>query len=72
MKLLIIGGSGLISGHIARVAMEAGHEVWAITRGQRPVDEGVHALVADRRDVPALRAALESANTQWDAAFDCL
>lgn len=72
MKLLIIGGSGLISGHIARMAMQAGHEVWAVTRGQRRVDEGVHALVADRRDVPALRAALESANTQWDAAFDCL
>ena len=72
MKLLIIGGSGLISGHIARAAMKAGHEVWAVTRGQRKVDEGVHALVADRRDVPALRAALESANTQWDAAFDCL
>ena len=61
MKLLIIGGSGLISGHIARMAMQAGHEVWAVTRGQRKVDEGVHALVADRRDVPGLRAALESA-----------
>ena len=72
MKLLIIGGSGLISGHIARAAMEAGHEVWAVTRGRRRVDQGVHALVADRRDVPALKAALESANTRWDAAFDCL
>ena len=35
MKLLIIGGSGLISGHIARMALQAGHEVWAVTRGQR-------------------------------------
>ena len=72
MKLLLLGGSGLISGHLAREAVAAGREVWAVTRGLRQMDEGVRLLKADRYDADALRAALESAGTQWDAAFDCL
>ena len=35
MKILIVGGSGHVSGAVARVALVRDHEVWAITRGNR-------------------------------------
>ena len=72
MKLLIIGGSGQLSGRVTELALLAGHEVWALTRGKRPLAAGVHSLVADRSDDAAVRSALEGANVQWDAAIDCI
>lgn len=71
MKLLILGGSGGLSGRVATLALETGHEVWTLTRGVRPLPEGVHALMADRSDDESVRAALEGADTRWDACIDC-
>lgn len=39
MKVLIIGGTGFISGHIARTAAEAGHDVVLFNRGRHPASE---------------------------------
>lgn len=72
MKLLIIGGSGQLSGRLAELAIAQGHEVWAVTRGNRPLPTGVHPLIADRGDDAALRNALASAHIRWDAAIDCI
>jgi NAD dependent epimerase/dehydratase family protein len=72
MKLLILGGSGFVSGRLAQIATAQGHEVWCVTRGNRPIPEGVHALMCDAHDPAALRAALASAQLQWDAALDCI
>ena len=72
MKLLILGGSGFVSGRLAQIATAQGHEVWCVTRGNRPIPEGVHALTCDAHDPTALRAALASAQLQWDAALDCI
>ena len=72
MKLLILGGSGFLSGHLVREALAQGHEVWTVTRGGREVDPCVHALTADRSDEAALRAALEGAGQMWDAVLDCI
>lgn len=72
MKLLILGGSGQLSGRLAQLAMKDGHQVWTLTRGQRPLLPGVHGLVADRNDPTALRNALASAHMQWDAVVDCI
>lgn len=72
MKLLIMGGSGQLSGRLAEMAVEAGHEVWAVTRGLRPLPANVHPITADRRDAAALREALAQAHTQWDAVLDCI
>lgn len=72
MKLLILGGSGFVSGRLAQIAIAQGHEVWCVTRGNRPIPEGVHALTCDAHDPAALRAALTSAQLQWDAALDCI
>ncbi len=71
MKLLILGGSGQLSGRTAELALAQGHDVWTLTRGIRLLPEGVHSLVADRSDDDAFRAALESAHTCWDACIDC-
>ncbi len=71
MNLLILGGSGQLSGRVATLALQQGHEVWTLTRGRRPLPEGVHSLVADRGDHDAVRAAVEAANVHWDACLDC-
>lgn len=70
MKLLILGGSGFVSGRASIIAMEKGHEVWTVTRGIHKVPEGVHSLIADRTDKAALKTALEGAGTKWDAVID--
>ena len=72
MKTLIIGGSGHVSGAVARVALAQGHQVWTVTRGQRPLPEGVNALTADRNDADAFRAAITGADMQWDLVVDCI
>ena len=72
MKLLIIGGSGQLSGRLAQMAVQQGHEVWTVTRGNRPLPKGVTGLCADRRNAAQLTSALESAQTKWDAALDCI
>ena len=72
MKLLILGGSGFVSGHLARLAREHGHEVWTVTRGNRPLPAGVHGLTGDAHDAASLRAALSAAGVRWDAVGCCV
>lgn len=38
-KILVIGGSGFVSGTLARTARDQGHEIWIVTRGQKPHPE---------------------------------
>ena len=71
MKLLILGGSGQLSGRVAELAMLQGHDVWTLSRGLRPLPAGVHALTADREDDASVRRAVDGANTRWDACIDC-
>ena len=72
LKVLTIGGSGFVSGTLARVARDAGHDVWTVTRGERPVPEGVTALTADRKDPAAFAEVIEGAGAEWDLAVDCI
>lgn len=72
MNLLIIGGSGFLSGTLARRAIDAGHAVWCVTRGQRALPPGVTALLADRHDHDAFAAAIRGAGVHWDLAVDCI
>ncbi len=72
MKLLIIGGTGFISGHVVRKALEQQHEVWVVTRGNKPLPDGVTALRADRRDREAFRKVIEGAEVIWDGVLDCI
>jgi nucleoside-diphosphate-sugar epimerase len=64
MKILFIGGSGVISRAVARQTIDAGHELWLLNRGQRRPIDGARTLVADVADLGSLRNAL--AAHAWD------
>ena len=66
MKVLFIGGTGVISSACSRLAVSRGVELVLLNRGQtaRPVPEGVRVLQADLRD----RASV--ARVLGDATFD--
>lgn len=87
MRALIIGGSGGLSGELARQLLAGGHEVWTLTRGNRRLPIGVHSLFADRNDIEHLNAVLKDATNfiqkkqekseekfsySWDIVFDCI
>lgn len=72
LKILLIGGSGFVSGTLARLAVEQGHAVWAVTRGRRAPVAGVTPIVADRKDEAAFAAALGTAGSGWDLVVDCI
>jgi nucleoside-diphosphate-sugar epimerase len=57
---------------MAREALREGHEVWTITRGQRPLVPGVRAIIADRGDRAAFEAAIAAQSTFWDLVIDCI
>lgn len=70
MRLLLIGGSGQLSGRLAEMSVAQGHEVWAVTRGRRALPAGVQGITADRNDAQALKTALEGQS--FDAVLDCV
>jgi nucleoside-diphosphate-sugar epimerase len=72
MRVLLLGGSGFLSGTMAREAVAAGHQVSTLTRGRRPLPAGVRALIADRRDAAAFAKAIADAGTSWDLVVDCI
>ena len=69
---LIIGGSGFLSGALARQAVAQGHRVWVVTRGQRSIPAGVTSLVADRHDHAAFEQAIHTAQSSFDLVIDCI
>ena len=71
-KILILGGSGFVSGTLARMAVESGHSVWTVTRGQRTTVDGATALRADRKQAGALEQAIAESGTEWDLVVDCI
>ena len=57
MRILIVGGTSFVGRAIAWAALNAGHDVTVINRGQTPSDlpESVTRLVGDRQgDMSAL------------------
>ncbi|RME63268.1 MAG: NAD-dependent epimerase/dehydratase family protein, partial [Caldilineae bacterium] len=72
MDILLIGGSGFVSGTTARLAVEQGHQVWAVTRGQRPLPAGVTGVQVDRKDRAAFGAAIRRLDRSWDLVVDCI
>jgi len=70
MNVILIGGSGNLSADCARELLLQGHHVAAVTRGNRPVPEGVLQVTADRSDAQQLSAAISRVNP--DVAIDFL
>jgi nucleoside-diphosphate-sugar epimerase len=60
-RVLIIGGNGIISWWVSRLAVEVGYEVSQVTRGlnsERPPIDGVTTLRGDADDPASIRAAI--------------
>ncbi|MFN8486232.1 MAG: NAD-dependent epimerase/dehydratase family protein [Caldilineaceae bacterium] len=72
LNILLIGGSGFVSGTLVRTARAAGHKVWTVTRGQRPLPDGVTPVIADRRDRITFHNAIAQLPVQWDLVVDCI
>ena len=58
MKILFIGGTGNISAECAALLHARGHQILVLSRGRSTVPPEYRALIADRADLPAMRAAL--------------
>jgi nucleoside-diphosphate-sugar epimerase len=61
LRVLFIGGTGLISSACCRVAVQRGIDLYVLNRGRtqlRPMPEGVTVLHGDVRDADAVRQAL--------------
>lgn len=71
-KVLIVGGSGFLSGTLAQSAISRGDQVWTITCGQRSLPDGSINLIADRHDELAFARVVDGAQTNWDIVIDCI
>ncbi len=71
-KVLIIGGSGFLSGAMVRCALREGHRVWTVTRGQRAIPAGATPIIADRKDRAAFASAIAATQIKWDLVVDCI
>src|ERR1700738_2660245 len=61
LKVLFIGGTGVISAACSQRAVDTGIDLYLLNRGNsslRPVPPGVPVLRADIRDAESVRAAL--------------
>jgi nucleoside-diphosphate-sugar epimerase len=70
MRVLFIGGTGIISTACTRLAAEQGIDLTLLTRGRRAVDlpNGVNTLTVDMDDAAAAARALDGA--KFDAVVD--
>lgn len=72
MKLLFVGGTGIISSACSALAVERGHELDLLVRGRsselRPPPSQARILKADVRNLPQARAALDG--NKYDAVVD--
>lgn len=72
MKILVIGGSGHVSGAVVRAGLAKGCEVWTITRGIHPLIQGVKSLIVDRHDREAVINLVAQQKTVWDLVVDSI
>lgn len=66
-NVLILGGTGWLSGRIARAWLDRGAQVTCLARGGRPAPEGAELVRADRDDADAYAAV---ARQDWDRIVD--
>jgi 2'-hydroxyisoflavone reductase len=71
MRILLLGGSGLLSGTARDAFLAAGHDVTVVSRGERPLPAHprLTGVVADRRDATALAVALSGSEFDFTADF---
>lgn len=70
MKLLIIGGTGVLSSAVTAEAMKQGIVVTMINRGHRKIPEGIELIKADMNDHELIAEII--AGREFDAVIDFL
>ena len=65
--VLILGGTGWLSGRVARAWTDAGASVTCLARGGRPAPEGAELIVADRAEPGAYD---DVAAREWDEVVE--
>jgi nucleoside-diphosphate-sugar epimerase len=68
MKILFLGGTGIISTACTQLAVARGFHVTLLNRARHPAVAGTHQVVADIADPTAVAAAVGGQN--WDAVVD--
>ena len=68
MRILFLGGSGIISTACTRLAIDRGFDLTLLNRGQQAQASGARTIVADIDNPTATRQALEG--LQWDVVVD--
>jgi nucleoside-diphosphate-sugar epimerase len=71
LRILVIGGTGIISSAVTRLAVERGHDVTVLNRGSsatRPLPDGAELVRADVRDPGSVREAL--GRREFDSVVD--
>ena len=70
MRVLFIGGTGIISSACSDLVLARGHSLSLLNRGRsiRPAPAGAELIHADIRDGASIRAAF--AGRTWDAVVD--
>lgn len=82
MTAVVLGAAGGIGSHVVEALLERGHSVRAVTRRPVSLPEGAEPVIADLRDVEALRRAVAGASlvvhaaqpayTRWPQEFPAL
>lgn len=70
MKILIIGGTGVLSSAVTQEALRNGIAVTMVNRGNRAIPDGVDHIKADKDDLQRIANALEG--KKFDAVMDYL
>lgn len=69
-KILLVGGTGVLSSAVVAEARRKGMDITIITRGSRKAPQGVNNIICDKDDYNKLSSLLES--KKYDAVIDFL
>lgn len=70
MKILLIGGTGVLSSSITAEAIKCGYDVTMINRGRRKLPDNIHLIKTDRNNFPYIKSQIEECS--FDAVIDFL